>query len=102
MQCGTPKGYFEIDFNGNDYKLTYKGVGLPKEKQSSLWVDTYKGSPTSFVSKNREIYLNVFAGSEKTKVEIHMPDGTILPMKKTREMVPLYTIFNKVKKVKSS
>lgn len=102
MQCGTPKGYFEIDFNGNDYKLTYKGVGLPKEKQSSLWVDTYKGSPTSFVSKNREIYLNVFAGSEKTKVEIHMPDGTILPMKKTREMDPFVHYIQQSQKSKNA
>ncbi|MBO3096838.1 calcineurin-like phosphoesterase C-terminal domain-containing protein [Gelidibacter pelagius] len=82
MSCGTPKGYFEIEFDKTEYKINYKGVDLPSNKQFSVWLGDMDAEPLASLSKNNEFYINVFAGSNSTQVSITLPNGEIISLKK--------------------
>ncbi|MBA6152388.1 calcineurin-like phosphoesterase C-terminal domain-containing protein [Gelidibacter maritimus] len=82
MSCGTPRGYFEIEFDKTDYKIKYKGVDLPESKQFNVWLGDRDDKPLASLSKNNTFFVNVFAGSNKTKVSITLPNGETLFLKK--------------------
>ena len=76
MQCGTPRGYFTVDFRQGGYQVNYKGVGIDEKHQMDLVVDT-----TGLV-------LNVFGGSEKTKVELQIDDSPWVDMQQQKRVAP--------------
>ncbi|MDR2282820.1 MAG: calcineurin-like phosphoesterase C-terminal domain-containing protein, partial [Sphingobacterium sp.] len=76
MQCGTPRGYFTVDFQQGDYQVNYKGVGMDEKYQMDLVVET-----TGLV-------LNVFGGSEKTKVELQIDDSQWMDMQQQKRVAP--------------
>lgn len=82
MSCGSPKGYFEIEFNKADYKIQFKGVGLPENKQFSVWMGDMNAKPLASLAKSNEFYINVFAGSNNTNVSVKLPNGEIISLKK--------------------
>lgn len=76
MQCGTPRGYFVVDFNDNKYNFRFKGVGLDDGKQMALTTDS-----------NR-IVVNVFGGGDSTTVSIKIDNGEWVKMNHKREVDP--------------
>lgn len=72
MQCGSPRGYFIIDFDDNNYSFQYKGVGLDESKQIRTSLDS-----------NR-LVVNVFGGSDSTSVQYQINDGEWTSMMKDR------------------
>lgn len=82
MSCGTPRGYFEIEFDKAEYKINYKGVGLPSNKQFSVWLGDTNAKPLAALAKSNEFYINVFAGSNSTRVSITLPNTEIISLKK--------------------
>ncbi len=76
MQCGTPRGYFVIDFDDSKYNFRFKGVNLDATKQMTLTTDS-----------NRMV-VNVFGGGDSTTVSIKINDGEWIKMNRTKEVDP--------------
>jgi len=72
MQCGSPRGYFLIDFDKGKYSFKYKAIGMDKSKQMRLTLDS------------NQIVANIFGGSDSTLVKYRINDGEWQLMKKTR------------------
>ncbi|MDO6802806.1 calcineurin-like phosphoesterase C-terminal domain-containing protein [Wenyingzhuangia sp. 1_MG-2023] len=102
MSCGTPRGYFEINFKNKDYKIQYKGINLPASKQFSYWVGDYNSEPISVLDKTNNIYINVFSGSYKTKVSLKLTDNTAISMTKERLVDPYINYIKKSQKENKS
>ncbi|GAB6123686.1 calcineurin-like phosphoesterase C-terminal domain-containing protein [Dysgonomonas termitidis] len=91
MQCGSPKNYFTIDFDKNNYKINYKGIGLSADRQMDIWiggqdtVDTHIEA-LSQLDKNL-VVANIYGGSDSTTVMMQIDAGDWIEMDKT-SMVP--------------
>ena len=89
MQDGTPRNYFLIDFENNDYRLTFKGVGKDENHQMEIWV-SHQDSIDDFLEVgDREVFVNIFAGSENTKVFMQINTSEWIEMKKQELVAPL-------------
>lgn len=102
MSCGTPKGYFEIDFNKATYKIKYKGIDLPSSEQFSVWLGDYNGKPLSSLSETNEFYVNVFSGSEHTKVSIKLPNNNVVFLQQERVVDPFVNYIKRSQKEEKS
>ncbi|MDN3667194.1 calcineurin-like phosphoesterase C-terminal domain-containing protein [Algibacter miyuki] len=98
MSCGTPKGYFEIDFNKADYKIKYKGINLPSNKQFSVWFGDYNGEPLSSLAESNAFYVNVFSGSSDTKVSVVLPNKKVVFLKKEAILDPFVNYIKQTQK----
>ncbi|USD26069.1 calcineurin-like phosphoesterase C-terminal domain-containing protein [Flagellimonas marinaquae] len=98
MHCGTPKGYFEVEFNEGDYVVNYKGVGLPKTKQMSVWLGDYNDAPTSFLSKDDNIYINVYVGSDSTAIDLDINGLPVVKVEKVNELDPFVAYIKRMQK----
>ena len=63
MQCGTPRGYFSIQFEKGQYSFQYKGVGMDATNQFSL------------MQEGNVLLANVYAGSDSTLVKVRINDA---------------------------
>ncbi|MCA5006628.1 calcineurin-like phosphoesterase C-terminal domain-containing protein [Sphingobacterium bovistauri] len=88
MQCGTPRGYFVIDFDHTDYSFKYKVVGLDESKQMSLSLDS------------NQMVANIFGASDSTLVQYKINDGEWKVMKKNRMVDPYVSQIVKSNKSK--
>ena len=72
MSDGGPNGYSIAEFDGNRYKITFRPASRPENEQMSIWIPEEinpRGATT------HEIIVNVFAGSERSTVEMRLNDG---------------------------
>ncbi len=88
MADGAPNGYSIITFDGTDYVLDFKAAGRPKDYQMQIHapeaVAADRAEPT-------EVLVNVFNGSEKSKVEMRVGGaGAWIPMEPRRVVDPAY------------
>jgi len=89
MADGTPNGYAIISFTGNKYSIEYKSARKPISFQMQLFAPD---EITVDQVTATEIFANIFAGSEKSVVEIKVgKTGSWFPMKKTPLPDPYYT-----------
>lgn len=92
MQDGSPRNYFIIDFDGSDYSFRFKGVGMDDSKQMNIWVngqdtiDTYV-KILKELDKN-SVIVNVYAGSERTKVFMNINNNGWQAMEPIRMIAP--------------
>ncbi|MBL3655920.1 calcineurin-like phosphoesterase C-terminal domain-containing protein [Fulvivirga sediminis] len=90
MNDGTLKGYWLLHTANETYQ--YKASGRSADYQMSITLPEQNAWDTIFNSfDNKYIYANVFAASEKTKVEISLDGKTWHPMQKFVGMAPLVT-----------
>ncbi|NGM61326.1 Ser/Thr phosphatase [Sphingobacterium sp. SGG-5] len=68
MQCGSPRNYFTVDFDKNNYTLRYKGIGLDKNQQMDV---TLRGDT---------LLANLYGGSDSTQVYLQIGDSQWMPM----------------------
>ena len=88
MRDGTERGYSFVNFNDNQYEITYKVAGKPEDYQINLWVP--KVIP--FKTKNAaRIVANFFMGSKQDKVEYRIDNGEWKEMDYTESIDPDYT-----------
>jgi len=92
MQCGSPRNYFTIDFEENDYHFQFKGIGLDPSLQMSVWISG-QDSIDSQISAlqelpNNSVLANVFAGSDETNVRMRVDGGEWISMQKTESVDP--------------
>src|SRR5690606_2514138 len=72
MRDGSPNGYSLITFNGTEYELEFVPVGRPRDFQMQIYAP--EELAVAAVPQT-EILVNVFAGSEKSKVELRVDKG---------------------------
>ena len=66
---GTPNGYAVATFEGHDYALRYKAARRPADYQMNIDApDRVRAGSAA----EREILVNVFAGSERSRVELRL------------------------------
>ena len=69
MADGAPNGYSIITFDGSKYHLDYKGAGRPSSYQMSIFAPE---QVTATDAETTDVFVNVFNGSEKSKVEMKL------------------------------
>jgi hypothetical protein len=88
MRDGTPNGYSWIDFDGNDYTVRFKAARRPMDHQLTIHApDAIRASE----SGDAEVVVNVFAGNERTRVEMRLgEDGAWTPLEREPGKDPFY------------
>jgi 3',5'-cyclic AMP phosphodiesterase CpdA len=86
MRDGAPNGYALIDFDGADYRIRYKASRRPEDYQMNV-VAPDRVAP----GKAARVEVNVFNGSERTRVEMRVgPDGPWQLLRRRPGIDPLY------------
>lgn len=67
MKDGAPNGYSEITFNGNQYSVAFKAARKPASYQMNIYAPN---EVTTSSLDTTKVLVNVFAGSEKSTVEM--------------------------------
>ena len=92
MQCGTPKGYFRVNFTPRDYEFSYKATSQDDTRQASIWVagiDTIQSHIPDLKDLERgEILVTVYGGCDSTQVKATIDGRFHLEATKTKSMDP--------------
>ncbi|MCP5063494.1 MAG: metallophosphoesterase [Ignavibacteriae bacterium] len=67
MKDGAPNGYSEITFDGNQYSVAFKAARKPASYQMNIYAPN---EVTTSSLDTTKVLVNVFAGSEKSTVEM--------------------------------
>ncbi len=87
MRDGAPNGYSIITFDGTNHTLDFKAARQPASHQMTIYApDEILGNK----STDTEVYVNVFNGSEKSKVRMKVGAGGWITLKKVLEEDPHY------------
>ena len=88
MRDGAPNGYSIVTFDGNRYSVEFRAARRSADYQINIW------APEEVARDQADktyILVNVFAGSEKSKVEMRFgKDGSWISMEKTATADPFY------------
>jgi hypothetical protein len=88
MRDGTPNGYSILHFDGNRYRIRYKVARRPADYQMNVFAP---GVVRSSEAAGQEVLVNVFSGSERTRVTMRLgPVGEWIPLARTRRPDPYY------------
>ena len=90
MRDGTPNGYTMITFEGTDYTIRFKASRWPRDYQMNIYApDTVTPGQ---VADGIEVLVNVFAGSEKSVVEMRVDNDTPWqPLQRVVRKDPFYS-----------
>jgi hypothetical protein len=69
MRDGAPNGYSIVTFNGEEYAIEYRPAGRPPDYQMNIYLPEEIEATSA---AETEVLVNVFAGSEKSKVELRV------------------------------
>jgi hypothetical protein len=88
MSDGGPNGYSIMEFDGAKYSLEFRAAGRPADYQMNIYApESVKPSELEATT----VLANVFAGSDKTTVEMRVgEDGPWLKMNQTVSNDPAY------------
>ncbi len=92
MWDGTPNGYMVVSFNGIKYSMRYKVARRPDDFQMHIYCPDEINAADA---EKTEVTVNVFAGSERSKVEMRIDGGTWTPMEKFKGKDPYYVLMCK-------
>ncbi|MFP6900610.1 MAG: calcineurin-like phosphoesterase family protein [Opitutales bacterium] len=87
MSDGAPNGYSLITFDGHKATFDFKAARFPASHQ--LRIHAPVAIEVQDANKT-QVYVNVFAGSEKSTVRLRVGEGKWVNLKKTREIDPYY------------
>ncbi|HLR31327.1 MAG TPA: calcineurin-like phosphoesterase family protein [Fodinibius sp.] len=86
---GVPNGYHIIKFEGNTYRERYKAAG--KDPGFQMRIEMPVADLTAGESKNSDVVVNLFNGSERSEVRFQIDDGEWREMQQQDELVsPFY------------
>lgn len=92
MQCGTPKGYFRMDFTPEDYTFSYKATSQDDTRQATVWVagiDTIQAHIPDLRDLGRgEVLVTVYGGCDSTMVTATIDGELRLEAGKYKSMDP--------------
>jgi hypothetical protein len=83
MADGAPNGYSIISFDGTRYTLDFKAAGRAANYQMQI-----TAAEKARVDAKAEIFVNVFNGSERSKVEMKVGHLDWIEMKRVKEDDP--------------
>jgi len=96
MSDGAPNGYSVFEFDGNRYKVKFRAASRPESEQMSIWLP----QEISLADvPQTEVIVNVFAGSERSVVEMKVESGAWTPMTNFEGKDPY---FMKLKELEAS
>ncbi len=72
MRCGAPNGYSIVEFDGHRYSIRFKAARRPADYQLEIHTADRVASENA---ADTEVVVNVFAGSERTRVEMRLGEG---------------------------
>jgi hypothetical protein len=72
MRDGTPNGYSILRVDGNRYSVRYKVARRPADHQMNVFAPD---AVSAAEAGGTEVLVNVFAGSERTRVEMRLGTG---------------------------
>lgn len=87
MRDGAPNGYAILSISGNRYALRYKAARRPAEHQMLIHAP---GSVAAADADETEILVNVFAGSDRSRVEMRLAGGAWIPLRRVERPDPAY------------
>ena len=73
MRCGAPNGSSILSFDGNRYAVRFKAARRPADYQMNVFVPDVVASEAA---AETEVLVNVFAGSERSVVEMRLGEGS--------------------------
>ncbi len=82
---GTPPGYLVLSVDGTSYKMRYQAARRPADYQMNITIPD--GLPSSETA-GTEVVVNVFFGSEASKVEMQVDGKTWQPMTRSERPDP--------------
>ena len=88
MADGAPNGYSIVSFDGKKYKLDFRAAGRPKDYQMAIYVADEIAEWDE--ESSTDVYVNVFNGSERSKVELRSDGGKWQRMEKVAVEDPAY------------
>jgi len=88
---GTPNGYHIFKFEGNQYSEVFKPAHRDADFQ--LRISSPVGKISLSDTTKEMIIVNVFDGSERSKVKYKIDDSNFLEMQQTRLVDPFYQNF---------
>lgn len=96
MWDGTPNGYSIITFRGNEYSIRFKAARRPADYQMNIFApEMVKSSEAD----KTEVLVNVFSGSECSKVYMRLgEEGEWVEMKRAEENDPYYLFLKEIEK----
>jgi hypothetical protein len=88
MRDGAPNGYSIIQFDGHRYSIRFKAARRSGDHQMNIFAP---GSTTPEDAAKTEILVNVFNGSERTRVEMRLGEaGDWIPLQREAREDPYY------------
>ena len=88
MRDGAPNGYSILSFDGNTYRAEFRAARRPADYQMNVMVPTAVRAEDA---ARTEVIVNVFAGSERSTVEMRLgPDGAWQSLERMERVDPLY------------
>jgi hypothetical protein len=88
MRCGAPNGYSILEFDGHDYAIRFKAARRLADHQMNVFAP---GTVSAENTAETEVLVNVFSGSERTRVEMRLgPEGDWIPMQREAREDPFY------------
>ncbi len=88
MADGAPNGYSIVNFDGSRYSIRFKAARRPADYQMNVYAPDEVNSGQA---GSQEVLANVFAGTDKSVVEMRLgSEGAWIPMKKVLRPDPAY------------
>ena len=88
MSDGAPNGYSIIRFDGHRYSIRFKAARRSADHQMNIFAP---GATTSANAAETEVLVNVFSGSERTRVEMRLGEnGDWMPLRREAREDPYY------------
>jgi hypothetical protein len=88
MRDGAPKGYSILQFDGHRYSIRFKAARRSADHQMNIFA---ADATTSENAAETEVLVNVFSGSERTRVEMRLgEDGDWMPLWREAREDPYY------------
>lgn len=85
MNDGAPNGYSIITFDGNKYSVQFKAARRPADYQLNIYLPD---ALTKTAADTIHVLVNVFAGSEKSVVEMQIDNGDWIKMENFKTIDP--------------
>lgn len=85
MADGAPNGYSIFTFDGNRYSIEFKAAGRPASYQMEIGAPEETGA-----DDGAEVTVNVFAGSERSVVEMRVGAGDWKPLERVARADPSF------------
>lgn len=87
MSDGVPNGYSIVEFDGSAYKIQFRAASRPEWEQMRIWVPDVV--PMVRLAST-DVIANVYAGSERSVVEMRVDRGEWRPMEQFTGQDPYY------------